>query len=200
MATAVIRQGEFIDQYKIDDPGNASGFDNTLLFFAFQVPEVVRQTSSVNFHTFKENLLCWDDSTEPTCPCDSDGEGGQLSPAICFLDTIMAAGGVTVGADLTEAAENSIYLAFWHEYRTQNQMQIMLDEMTLQGLNDLQKQRGMKFAYLSQGVDITTANTIADAWVNSSILPTYDDYGLATIPVQDRRLLKLFGHTGWFDF
>jgi len=199
MATAVLRQGEFIDQYKIDDPGNASGFDNNLFFISFQVQEVVRQTSSVNFHTFKEDLLCWDNSEEPTCPCDSDGQGGQLSAGLCFLDSIMLAGGVTVGADLTVAAEEMVYLAFWHEYRTQNQMQIMLDQMTVEGLNDLQKVRGMKFAYMSQGVDITTANSIAQAWVNTATLPVYTDYGLTRIPQHDIRLLKLFGHTGWFS-
>jgi len=199
MATATLRQGEFIDQYKIDDPGNASGFDNNLFYLAFQVQEVVRQTSSVNYHTFKEDLLCWDNSEEPTCPCDSDGQGGQLSAGLCYLDSLMVAGNIIVGADLTIAAEDSIYLAFWHEYRTQNQMQIMLDQMVLEGLNALQQQRGMKFAYMSQGVEITTANGIANDWVNNSILPTYNDYGLAGIPTHDRRLLKLFGQSGWFS-
>jgi len=200
VATATLRQGEFIDQYKIDDPGNESGYDNHIFYIAFQVPEIVRQVSSINFHTFKEDLLCWEDGENPDCPCDDDGQGGQLSAGICYLDSIMAAAGIIVGADLTEAAENLIYLAFWHEYRTQNQMDLMLEEMIVQGLNELQQKRGMKFAYMSQGVDIVTANGIADNWINNGIKPTYDEYGLATIPVQDRRLLKLFGHTGWFDF
>jgi len=199
MATAVLRQGEFIDQYKIEDIGNASGFDNNLFFFTFQAQEVVRQASSVDYHTFKEDLLCWDNAEEPTCPCDSDGQGGQLSAGLCFLDSIMVAGGVTVGADLTIPAEELIYLAFWHEYRTENQMANMLAQMEVELLNDLQKKRGMKFAYMSQGIDIVTAKAIADPWIDTGTRPTYAQYGLDGIPAHDRRLLKLFGHSGWFS-
>lgn len=199
MATATIRQGEYIDQYKISDPGNVSGFDNNILYFSHQVQEVVKQVSSVNHHTFKEDLLCWDNPDELTCPCEDDGQGGILSPTICFLDSIMAANGIIVGADLTDEAEKLIYLAFWHEYRTETQIENMLAEMEIELLNELQKKRGMKFAYMSQGVDIVTAKTIADNRVDNGIKATYDDYGFATIPLHDRRLLKLFGEVGWFE-
>lgn len=199
-ATAVYRQGVYIDQYKIDDPGNVSGFHNNLIFISHKVIEVVRQTSSVNHHTFKESLLCWaDPTTYPECPCDDDGQGGQESAGMCFLNSIMEAGGVTPGAPLSDLAEKSIYLGFWHEYRTKKQMNDMLDQMTLDGLNNLQKVRGMKFAYMSQGIDITTATSISQNWVNNGIQPTYDEYGLPTIPIHDRRLLKLFGEVGWFE-
>jgi hypothetical protein len=198
MATAVIRQGAFIDQYKIDDPGNASGFDNNLVIFSHRVDEIVRQVSSVNFRTFKENLLCWGDGGPDACPCDDDGEGGQLSGGLCFLNDIMLAGGVSVGADLTDLQEKKIYLAFWHEYRTETQMENMIAQMELEGLNATQQRRGLKFAYLSHGIDIDTAQAIANNRISNGVKATYDDYNLATIPVHDRRLLKLFGEVGWF--
>ena len=73
MATAVLRQGVYLDQFKIDDPGNASGFDNYLLIFSFKVQELIKQVSSVNFHTFKEDQLCWGDHSVVECPCDYAG-------------------------------------------------------------------------------------------------------------------------------
>lgn len=205
MATAVLRQGEWIDQYKIDDPGDASGFHNNLLVFSHNIPEVLRQVSSVNHRTFKANLLCWGDPDATTCPCDYTGSppvGSPpeiLQPAICFLNDIMLAGGVTVGADLSDAAEKSIYLGFWHEYRTEKQMEDMITQMGVEGLNNTQKRRGLKFAYMSQGVDITTAQSIANNRITNGVKATYDEYNLATIPIHDRRLLKIFGEVGWFE-
>lgn len=198
-ATAVLRQGVFIDQYKIDDPGNASGFDNNLLFFSHRVNEVVLQVSSVNTHTSKENLLCWGDSEVVECPGDPDGQGGILSPVIYFLEQILLANGVTVGADLTDLAEKSIYLAFWHEYRTHKLVEDSIAEMVTEGLNELQQRRALKFIYFGNGIDIVTAQALANNRITNGVSATYDEYGLATMPLQDRRLLKLFGQVGWFE-
>lgn len=199
MATAVIRQGEFIDQYAIDDPGNASGFDNNRVFISHQVNEVVIQQSGVNHRTSKEALLCWDDPDITECPNDDIGGGVPRMPVLTFLDSIQAAGGVTVGAPLSQAAERLIYLAFWHEYRTRKLITDTLAEMDVEGLNNQQKKRGLRFVYFGNGVDIVTAKTLADARVNDGTRATYDQYGLATVPQHDRRLLKLFGEVGWFE-
>jgi len=202
MATAVIRQGEFVDQYAIDDPGNASGFDNNRMFLAHKVAEVVVQVSGVNTHTSSASLLCWEDPDEALCPNDDLDPPNEVwrEPEIVFLDSIMAAGGVTVGADLTALQEKAIYLAFWHEYRTKKMITDIVAEMGTEGLNATQKKRGLKYVYNGNGVDIVTAKTLADARIDSGTVATYDEYGLATIPLQDRRLLRLFGEVGytWF--
>jgi len=197
-ATAVIRQGDFIDQYAIDDPGNPSGFDNNRIYISHKVAEVVIQESGANTHTRSESLLCWEDSEEVLCPDDDIGGGVMRMPTVVFLDDIMLSGGVTVGADLTELQEKLIYLAFWHEYRTKKLITDTIAEMDLEGLNATQQKRGLKFVYFGNGIDIVTAKTLADARIDFGTVATYDEYDLATIPLQDRRLLRLFGEVGWF--
>lgn len=200
VATAVLRQGNFIDQYKIDDVGNE--YDNHVIWIAFQVAEVVYQPSSVNTTTFKSSLLCWEDPDIVECPDDDIDAGAPVvyrEPIIKFLDDIMVAGNVTVGADLTDLAEKSVYLAFWHEYRTAKVITDLIAELDLLGLNDLQKVRNLRSAYFGLGIDWTTSQTIAQARINSSTVANYDDYNLATVPLQDRRLLNLFGDAQWFD-
>lgn len=198
MATAVLRQGAFIDQYAIDDPGNASGFDNNRIFISHNVAEVVIQVSGANLHTSSESLLCWDDPSVIECPDDDLGGGVFRMPVLKFLNDIMVAGGVTVGAALTDLAEKSIYLAFWHEYRTKKLVTDSITEMTTEGLNAVQQKRALKFIYFGNGVDIITAKTLADARIDSGSIAAYGDYNLATMPLQDRRLLLLFGEVGWF--
>lgn len=197
--SAVYRQGQFIDQYAIDDPGNASGFDNNRVFISHQVNEVVIQVSGVNQHTSSEALLCWDDPDILECPDDDLGGGVFRMPVLKFLNDIMVAGAVTVGADLSDAAEKSIYLAFWHEYRTKKLITDSVAEMAIEGLNAVQQKRALKFIYFAQGVDLVTAKTLADDRIDFGTIATYGDYGLATIPLHDRRLLKLFGEVGWFE-
>lgn len=200
MATATLRQGNFIDQYKIEDSGGE--FDNHLIFISFQVTDVVYQTSSLDTETFKTSLLCWEDPDLTECPDDIIDIGPPIvyrEPIIKFLDDIMAAGGVTVGADLTDLAEKSIYLAFWHEYRTAKVITDSIAEMVTEGLNDNQQKRALKYIYFGLGIDFNTSKTIADARINSSTVANYDDYNLATVPLQDRRLLILFGDAAWFD-
>lgn len=199
MATATIRQGQFIDQYAIDDPGNASGFDNNRIFISHQVNEVVIQVSGVNKHTSSEALLCWDDPDIIECPNDDIGGGVLRMPTLSFLADIQDAGGVVVGADLSDLQEKSIYLAFWHEYRTKRLVTTSIEEMALEGLNENQRRRALKFIYFGNGIDITTAQQLANDRITNGIVATYDDYNLATIPLQDRRLLKLFGEVGWFE-
>lgn len=191
-ATAVLRQGDFIDQYKIDDPGNPSGFDNRILYLSHQVSEIVVQMTGVNYATYSETLGCWSDHEEP-CPTV------ETAPTLFFLDSIMAAGGVSVGADLTELQEKAVYLAFWHEYKMKKMATDSLAEMDLEGMNDLQKRRALKYIYFGHGVDLATAQSIANDRVISGTVAHYVDYGLATVPLQDRRLLKLFGEVGWFE-
>lgn len=199
MATATLRQGVFVDQYAIDDPGNASGFDNNRVFISHQVNEVVIQVSGVNLHTSSEALLCWDDPDILECPDDDIGGGVSRMPVLTFLDGIMLAGGVTVGVDLTDLQEKSIYLAFWHEYRTKKLVTDSIAEMVTEGLNATQQRRALKFIYFGNGIDIVTAQALANDRITNGVIATYGDYGLATIPLQDRRLLKLFGEVGWFE-
>lgn len=198
-ATAVARDGVFITQYAIDDPGNASGFDNNRVFISHQVAEVVIQVSGVNTHTSSEDLLCWDDPDLLECPDDDLGGGVFRMPVLKLLNDIQVAGGVTNGVALTDAAEKSIYLAFWHEYRTKKLVTDTIAEMVTEGLNAIQQKRGLKFVYFGNGVDIITAKILADDRIDNGTIATYADYGLATIPLQDRRLLKLFGEVGWFE-
>lgn len=200
VATAVLRQGNFIDQYKIADVGNE--YDNHVIWIAWQVAEVVYQPSSIDTETFKTSLLCWEDPDIVECPDDDIDPGAPVvyrEPIIKFLDDIMVAGNVTVGADLTDLAEKSVYLAFWHEYRTAKVITDSLAEMVTAGLNALQQKRSLKYVYFGLGIDLVTAGTIADARVDSSTVANYDDYNLATVPLQDRRLLSLFGDAQWFD-
>lgn len=196
-ATAVLRQGQYIDQYKIDDPGG--DFDNHLLFFSHRVNEIVIQTSSVNYHTSKEALYCWQNSDFTECPDDDIGGGVFRSPAIVLLNQIQLEGGVTVGAYLTDLAEKSIYLAFWFEYRSHKVFQDSVDEMVLEGLNELQQRRSLKYVIFGNGIDLVTSQAVANNWITNGIQPTYNDLNLATMPLQDRRLLKLFGEVGWFE-
>lgn len=197
MATAVLRQGDLLDQYKIDDVGNP--FHNYLIIISHKVNEVLLQVSSVNHHTQQEALLCWEDNSILECPNDDIGGGVLRMPAVALLDSIMIAGGVTVGADLTDLAQKSLYLGFWHEFRMHKiVVEDSITQMELEGLNATQQRRALKFIYYGNGIDITTAQALANNRINNSIAATYDEYGLATIPLQDRRLLKLFGEVGWF--
>lgn len=198
MATAVIRQGTYIDQYNISDLGNASGFDNNRVFISWKTAEVVIQVSGINTHTSDESMYCWEDPDIIECPNDDIGGGVFRSPTIMFLDSIMASGGVTVGADLTGAAERLIYLAFWHEYRTKRLVTTSIAEMVTDGLNAVQQKRALKYIYFGNGIDIITSKTLADARIDSGTVATYDQYALTNIPTQDRRLIKLFGEAGWF--
>jgi len=196
-ATAVLRQGQYIDQYKFDAPG--TDFDNHLIFFSHRVNEAVIQISSIDYHTSKESLLCWGDSDITECPDDDIGGGVLRSPAIVLLNTIQTEGGVTVGADLTDLAEKSIYLAFWFEYRAHKVFQDSLAEMVLEGLNELQQRRSLKYVIFGNGVDFDTSQAVANNWITNGIQPTYNDLNLATMPLQDRRLLILFNEVGWFE-
>lgn len=197
MATAEYKKGEFIDQYKIIDVGGPN--NNNLVFLAFQIPEVVVQTSSVNNITFKENLLCWDDSTVTECPDDDIGGGVIRMPVLNQLNDIMVAGGVTYVGSLTDLAEKAIYRAFWYEYTIKGVVNTIMADAYFTALNDLQKVRNLRSVYYGNGIDSTTALSIAQNYINNGVEPTHDDLGLATASLQYRRWLRLFGATGWFD-
>ena len=197
MATAEYKKGEFIDQYKIIDVGGPN--NNNLVFLAFQIPEVVVQTSSVNHITFKENLLCWDDSTVVECPDDDIGGGVIRMPVLNQLNDIMVAGGVTYVGSLTDLAEKAIYRAFWYEYTIKGVINTIMADAYFTALNDLQKVRNLRSVYYGNGIDSTTALSIAQNYINNGVEPTHDDLGLATASLQYRRWLRLFGATGWFD-
>ena len=198
-ATVVVRDGEYITQYAISDPGNASGFDNNRVFVSHRIPEVVIQVSGVNFHTSSESYHCWQDTDEVECPDDDIGGGALRSPTLVFLDSILEAQATTQGAPLSNLAEKKIYLAFWHEYRTKKIIRDSVAEMELEGLNSPQKRRSLKFVYYGNGIDFVTAEALANDRINNGTIATYNDYNLTTMPLQDRRLLKLFGEVGWFD-
>lgn len=197
-ATSVERHGtpNYITQYKISDAGGE--FDNVIVYLPFGLLETVIQVSSTDFHTSKENFGCWYDSDITECPDDDIGGGELRSPTLVFLDNIFAAGNNTKGADLSELATKKIYLAFWHEYKMQKLAADSVAEMVLEGMNALQQRRSLKYVYFGNGIDLSTAQSIANNYITNGIMPTYDDYGLATMPQQDRRLLKLFGDSDWF--
>ena len=197
MATAEYKKGEFIDQYKIIDVGGPN--NNNLVFLAFQIPEVVVQTSSVNHITFKENLLCWDDSTVTECPDDDIGGGVIRMPVLNQLNDIMVAGGVTYVGSLTDLAEKAIYRAYWYEYVIKGAVNTIMADAYFTALNDLQKVRNLRSVYYGNGIDSTTALSISQNYINNGVEPTHDDLGLATASLQYRRWLRLFGATGWFD-
>ena len=197
MATAIIRQGGYVDQYNISDPGNVSGFDNNRVFISWKTAEVVIRVSGVNFHTSSESMLCWEDPDVVECP-DDDIVGSPRMPVIVFLNSIMREGGVTVGADLSDAAERMIYLSFWHEYRTKKLVTDSVAEMVVDGLNETQQRRALKYIYYGNGIDITTAQLLANDRITNGAVATYDNYNLTNIPIQDRRLLKLLGESGWY--
>ena len=199
MASAVVRSGEYIDQYAIDDPGNVSGLDNIRIFISHGLTEVVVQVSGINTHTYQESLLCWNDGTILECPDDDIGGGVARMPAIAFLEEQFLAGTVTTGAPLTDLAEKAIYLAFWHEYRTAKVITDSIAEMVTELLNDLQQRRALKYIYFGLGIDLVTAQALANDRITNGVAATYTDYGLATVPLQDRRLLILFGSVGWFE-
>ena len=198
-ATAEYKQGVYIDQYKIIDPGGPN--DNNLIFISHKVNEVVIQVSSIDHHTSKEALLCWEDNSILECPDDDLNPPNEVwrMPVLKQLDDIMVAGGVTYVGDLTDLGEKAIYLAFWFEYMGHNVFQDALAEMITEGLNELQQRRSLKYVIYGNGVDLTTAQAVANNWITNGIQPTYDDLGLATIPLQYRRVLKLFGEVGWFE-
>lgn len=196
-ATAEYKQGEFIDQYKIIDVGG--DYNNHLVYLAHQVPEVVVQTSSVNHITFKENLLCWDNPEILECPDDDIGGGVFRMPVIKQLNDIMLAGGITDVGNLTDLGEKAIYRAFWYEYTIKGAVNTIMADAYFTALNDLQKVRNLRSVYYGNGLDSATALSIAQNYINNGIEPTHDDLGLATVSLQYRRWLRLFGHTGWFD-
>lgn len=198
-ATAVLRQGTYLDQYAIDDPGNASGFDNLRIIFSHQLSEVLIQTSGVDFTTRKANLLCWNDPDVLECPDDDLGGGVLRQPEIVFLNDIMLAGGVTLGANLADLREKEIYLGFIWEYTLYKVFQDAVAEMDIELLNDLQKRRALKYVMYGNGIDITTAQALANNWITNGIHPKYNELGLATVPLQYRRPLILFGEVGWFE-
>jgi hypothetical protein len=198
-ATAEYKQGALVDQYKIIDVGGPN--NNNLIFISHKVNELVIQVSSVDTHTSKEALLCWEDNSILECPDDDLDPPNEVwrMPVMKQLNDIMVEGGVTYVGDLTDLAEKSIYLAFWFEYVGHNVFQDALAEMILEGLNELQQRRSLKYVIFGNGIDLTTSQAIANNWITNGIQPTYDDLGLATIPLQYRRVLKLFGEVGWFE-
>lgn len=196
-ATAEYKRGEYVDQYKIIDVGGP--YNNHVVWIAAQVTEVTIQLSSVNTHTFSESLLCWDDPDITECPDDDLGGGVFRMPVLKQLNDIMVANNVVPVGFLTVLGEKSVYLAFWNEYKLKKLITDSLAQMVLDGYNDLQKVRSLRFVFVGNGIDPAVALTLAQARVNQSIIHTYDELGLATIPLPDRRLLKLFGEVGWFE-
>ena len=116
-----------------------------------------------------------------------------------FLNDIMLAGGVTVGADLSDLREKEIYLGFIFEYAIHKVFQDALAEMITEGLNATQQRRSLKYVMFGNGIDLVTAQALANDWVTNGVQPTYGQLGLATVPLQYRRTLKLFGEVGWFE-
>lgn len=196
-ATAEYKQGEFIDQYKIIDVGGPN--NNNLVFLAHQVPEVVIQVSSVNHHTSKENLLCWDNPEVLECPDDDLGGGVFRMPVLKQLNDIMLAGGVIYVGDLTDLGEKAIYRSFWYEYTIKGAINTIMADAYFVALNDLQKVRNLRSVYYGNGLDSAVALSISQNYINNGVEPTHDDLGLATASLQYRRWLRLFGHTGWFE-
>lgn len=192
-ATAVHRPGDYLNQYKIDDVGGEH--DNKIVYIADKIAEIVIQASGVDYTTSKESLRCWARGYYDDVDCPTEA----TDPVLVFLESIMIAGNVTHGAWLTDLQEKKVYLAYWNEYKLKKLVVDALAEMDTEGLNDLQKRRALKYIYFGHGIDLLTAQSIANARVINSIVATYDDLGLATIPLQDRRLLKLFGEVGWFE-
>lgn len=199
MATVVLRQGVYVDQYAVDDLGGE--FDNNRMIISHNIPEVLIQVSGVNYHTSKANLYCWGDPDVTECPNDDLDPPNEVwrDPAMVFLDGIMAAGGVTVGADLADLREKEIYLGFIYEYALHKAFQDTVTQMVTDGLTVAAQKRGLKYSMFSNGIDITTADTLATNWIDNGVQPTYVDLGLATVPLQYRRVLKLFGEVGWFE-
>lgn len=201
-ATAVERTGinGVVTQYKIDDLGG--DYHNHLIYESLNVCEVVIQTSSIIYTTSKENYLCWcDESVE--CP-DDDIDGGTPGvqprmPVLYQLEQIRIANSVTAGATLSDLASKAIYRAFWYEYVIKGRINTIMADSYFTSLNALQQKRNLKSVYYGNGVDVTTAQTIADAYIDGPTEPTHNDLGLATVSLQYRRMLILFGEVGWFE-
>lgn len=189
-ATATVRSGAFVDQYKIDDPGGL--YDSHLIYISHQVDEVVVQVSSINTHTFSESFICADGVTD-------FWDCAWEMPVLMELENIMIANAVVLGVPLTDIMEKNIYLAFWHEYKMKKLVTDAIAQMVVEEMNTLQQRRALKFIYFGHGIDIVTAQSIANDRITNSILPGWAAYNLATMPLQDRRLLKLFGEVGWFE-
>lgn len=198
-ATATLRKGDLVNQYAISDPGNASGFDNIRIIESHRIPEVLIQFAGNDFHTRKANWLCWGDPDVLECPDDDIGGGVMREPELVFLNDIMTAGGVTLGAPLSDLRTKEIYLGFWYEYRTKKVFNDAIAEMVLEGMNATQQKRALRYIMFGNGIDMITSQTLSTNWIDSSVEPVYTDLGLATIPLQDRRLLKIFGEVGWFE-
>ena len=197
-ATTVLRNGVNIDQYKISDPGNVSGYDNHIVYITRGAAEVVIQVSGVNKRTFKESMYCWEDVDVVECPTDDIGGGVLRSPVLVFLESILNDVGSIRGATITPATERLIYLAFWHEYGIKKLITDSLAEMELEGFNPTQKRARLKYVYFGNGIDLATSQALAVDRVTNGTIANYTDYNLVNVPVQDRRLIKLFGNSGWY--
>lgn len=197
-ASVESRSGNSIDQYTLSDPGNVSGFDGYVIYYSRGVPEVVIEVNTTTHRIIKESYYCWEDVDILECPDDDIGGGVFRSPVLMFLEEQFFQGTVTTGAPLTANNERLIFLAFWHAYRTKNLIKTSIDEMVLDGLNAVQQKRALKFIYFGNGIDIITSKALADARIDNGTVARYTSYGLTNIPVQDRRLIKLFGIAGWY--
>ena len=198
-ATCTERVGDRVTQYKIDDPGNASGYDNHLLYVATYVPRGVVQKSSVNLETYRELFDC-NDAVE--CPWDDLDPPNEVwrSPTFMFLDSIwIANGGCIRGAPLTATQNKNIRIAYWDAYMIKGSVNDILAELAILGDNDLQKTRKLRAFYFGMGVDFTTADTVASAKVEGQEID-WGEYGLTQVPDRSIRWAKIGGGTGWWEF
>lgn len=198
---AVLRKGLWVRQYKLTDTGGRC--ENCLVLIDEKIPEVVIQTSSVDYKSWKETHQCVEVAVDVwECPWDDLDPPNQVyrSPTVMILEEAHLARNVTIGVALTELREKEIYLSFWHEYKMQLRMTELMAEMEADGLNDIQKRRSLESVFIFHGISEIDAEAAAAIRVNTPLLFDYMDYGLATISVADRRLLSILGSpaSDWF--
>lgn len=197
--STIHRQGEFIDQYAITDSDNHSGFNNIRIIISQGVCEALVQYTGIDTRTRKANLLCWCDAEEVLCPDDDIGGGVMREPEIVFLEDIMVAGALTIGADLADLRQKEIYGQFWNEYSLKGSVSTMVSGMVTEGLNALQQKRALKFALYMDGLPLLNAQTVANNYIDVTPELDFADFGIATVPLRFRRVLILFGAVGWFE-
>lgn len=202
-ATAVYREGSYIATYKITDADNHSGYNNNIVTISHRINEAIVQTSGVDFSTVKTDWGCWGDASLAYCPDDWMGEDYR-EPIIVFLNDLMGGGYVTRGADLSDLRTKELYGMYWNEWILKAVVTDLVTRMVNDGLNATQQKRILKFSLIANGIPNNAdpddyANEVAIAYIDVDPELVFDDFGLATVPQQYRKTLRLFGETGWFE-
>jgi len=211
VCTVTNRVGLSIDLYAIDDVGHE--YDNRRVVLMFDNPIILIQQTGANETTWEESRFCEVDGDDVRCPwddIDAGTEGIQYrSPIYMHLwDNCTIIRGNDFPRDdndiwLPGTEERTWFKAFWYEDKIKDIVTDSITEMDIEGLNALQQKRALKFLLFGHGIPLTGAGgatLMAADRIDNSIIWTYEQINLPTIPQPERNWLRHIGSSNLYDW